>query len=57
MGDGTYKIDSINSPSTELPLIDIMDTGKWITGVLAQPEQCVKDIAWTIVQGYRQDSS
>ncbi len=34
-----------------------MDTGTWITGVLAQPEQYVKDIVRTIVQGYRQDNS
>lgn len=44
-GDGTYNIVSIHAPSTELPLIDIMDTGKWITGVLAKPEQYVgKDL-------------
>lgn len=39
VGDGTYNIVLIYAPSTELPLIDIMDTGKWIAGVLVQPEQ------------------
>lgn len=44
-GDGTYNIVSINAPSTVLPMIDIMDTGKWIASVLAQPEQYVgKDL-------------
>ncbi len=41
VGDGSYNIVSIYEPSTELPLIDAMDTGKWIAGVLAQPEQYV----------------
>lgn len=41
VGDGTYITVSIYEPSTELPLIDVMDTGKWIAGVLAQPEQYV----------------
>ena len=40
-GDGTYNVSAIHAPTTELPLIDIMDTGKWIAGVLAQPEQYV----------------
>ena len=40
-GDGTYNMVSINAPSTELPLIDIMDTGKWIAGILTKPEQYV----------------
>lgn len=40
-GDGTYVVASIFAPSTELPLIDINDTGKWIAGVLTQPEQYV----------------
>lgn len=40
-GDGTYILASINAPSTVMPLIDITDTGKWIAGVLAQPEQYV----------------
>lgn len=41
VGDGTYNVISIHAPSTELPLIDVMDTGKWIAGVLAQSEQYV----------------
>lgn len=39
--DGTYDTVSINAARTELPLIDIMDTGKWIAGVLSQPEEYV----------------
>lgn len=41
VGDGTYKMVSTNAPSTEIPLIDIVDTSKWIAGVLVQPEQYV----------------
>ena len=40
-GDGTFNLTHINASTTELPLIDITDTGKWIAGVLAQPEQYV----------------
>ena len=40
-GDGTYNLVSVHAPSTKLPLIDINDTGKWIAGVLTQPEHFV----------------
>ena len=44
-GDGTYVVASIHAPSTELPYIDILDTGKWIAGILERPDQYVgKDL-------------
>ena len=36
---GTYAITSILTADTKVPLIDIADTGKWITAILANPEK------------------
>lgn len=38
-GDGTYAIMNIFNPETEIPLIDITDTGKWVGAILASPEK------------------
>ena len=38
-GDGTYVMASIINPTTEMPLIDITDTGKWTGAILADPEK------------------
>jgi len=40
MGDGTYALMNILNPDTPLPLIDVKaDTGKWVTAILAQPDE------------------
>lgn len=36
-GDGTYVISNIIHPTSEIPLIDTADTGKWIGAILAEP--------------------
>ena len=38
-GDGTYAIASIINPTTQVPFIDITDTGKWTGAILAEPEK------------------
>jgi uncharacterized protein YbjT (DUF2867 family) len=38
-GDGTYVVASIVNPTTEIPFIDITDTGKWTGAILAEPEK------------------
>jgi uncharacterized protein YbjT (DUF2867 family) len=38
-GDGTYILPSLCNADTELPLIDITDTGKWIGAILAEPDK------------------
>ncbi|KAF2648064.1 NmrA family transcriptional regulator [Lophiostoma macrostomum CBS 122681] len=38
-GDGTYVLSIILKPDTQLPLIDITDTGKWIASILAEPDK------------------
>ncbi|KAF2822642.1 NAD(P)-binding protein [Ophiobolus disseminans] len=37
-GDGTYVVASIINPDTQVPLIDITDTGKWTGAILANPD-------------------
>jgi uncharacterized protein YbjT (DUF2867 family) len=38
-GDGTYILPSLCNAETELPLIDITDTGKWVGAILAEPDK------------------
>jgi uncharacterized protein YbjT (DUF2867 family) len=38
-GDGTYVIANILNLDTRVPLIDITDSGKWIGGILSDPEK------------------
>lgn len=37
-GDGTYVLATVASPATKLPLIDITDTGKYVSAILADPD-------------------
>lgn len=39
MGDGTYAISCVVSPESELPLIDAMDSGKYVGAILADPDK------------------
>ena len=39
-GDGSYAIANIFKPDTEIPLIDVTDTGKWVGAILADPAKC-----------------
>ena len=39
LGDGTYGIFGRFKPDTELPIIDINDTGKFIGAILENPEK------------------
>ncbi|KHN96774.1 NmrA family transcriptional regulator [Metarhizium album ARSEF 1941] len=36
--DGTYVLANVASPTTKLPLIDITDTGKYVSAILADPD-------------------
>lgn len=38
-GDGTYAISNIFNAYTEIPLVDVTDTGKWIGAILAAPDK------------------
>lgn len=38
-GDGTFAISSILNPDTQVPMIDITDTGKWTGAILSNPEK------------------
>ncbi|KAF2875813.1 hypothetical protein BDV95DRAFT_562699 [Massariosphaeria phaeospora] len=38
-GDGTYAITNLCHGSTPMPLIDITDTGKWTSAILADPDK------------------
>ncbi|KAF2186752.1 NAD(P)-binding protein [Zopfia rhizophila CBS 207.26] len=37
--DGTYVVANLCSSDTQLPLIDVTDTGKWVGAILAEPEK------------------
>lgn len=36
--DGTYVLATVASPATKLPLIDITETGKYVSAILANPD-------------------
>ena len=36
-GDGTYAIFNCMAPETQLPLVDVADTGKWVATILTEP--------------------
>ena len=36
-GDGTYALANFVTPDTQLPLIDIFETGKYVGAILAEP--------------------
>jgi uncharacterized protein YbjT (DUF2867 family) len=38
-GDGTYAVASIAHADTEIPYIDITNTGKWTGAILAEPDK------------------
>jgi uncharacterized protein YbjT (DUF2867 family) len=38
-GDGTYIVASIVNSTTEIPFIDIEDTGKWTGAILTEPDK------------------
>ncbi|OAK94223.1 NAD(P)-binding protein [Phaeosphaeriaceae sp. SRC1lsM3a] len=38
-GDGTYVVANILNPDTQVPLIDITDSGKWVGAILSDPEK------------------
>jgi uncharacterized protein YbjT (DUF2867 family) len=38
-GDGTYVVANIVNPTTYVPFIDITDTGKWTSTILASPDK------------------
>jgi uncharacterized protein YbjT (DUF2867 family) len=38
-GDGTYVVANVVNPTTQIPFIDITDTGKWTGAILADPDR------------------
>lgn len=38
-GDGTYVVANILHPDSQVPLIDITDSGKWVGAILSDPEK------------------
>ena len=39
VGDDTFAIMNVVNPSTEVPLLDIRDTGKYVGAILANPDK------------------
>jgi uncharacterized protein YbjT (DUF2867 family) len=37
--DGTFVVSSILNPDTQVPFIDITDSGKWVGAILSDPEK------------------
>jgi uncharacterized protein YbjT (DUF2867 family) len=51
-GDGAYFLANIIRPETQMPLIDITDTGKWIAPMLLNPGKYEGEIVAASTKAY-----